>query len=65
MVRVVVDPDRCDSTGLCVVAAPEVFDLGDDDVLRVRAEYPPPEVWPAVDEAARSCPKLAITLDER
>ena len=61
--RVVVDFDRCDGTGLCAEAAPEVFELGEDDVLRVRAEQPPQQHWPAVELAARSCPKLAITLD--
>lgn len=64
--RVVVDFDRCDSTGLCAALAPEVFELGDDDLLRVSSERPPPEHWPAAEEAARACPKLAITLlDQR
>jgi ferredoxin len=62
--RVVVDFDRCDSTGLCAETAPEVFELGEDDVLHVRAEYPPPQHWPVAELAERSCPKLAITLQD-
>jgi ferredoxin len=60
--RVVVDFDQCDGNGLCADAAPEVFELGADDVLRIRTEHPPPGQWAAAEKAARSCPKLAITL---
>ena len=62
LMHVVVDFDQCDANGLCVDAAPGVFELGEDDVLRVRAEHPAPALWPAAENAARSCPKLAITL---
>lgn len=60
--RVTVDYDQCDSNGLCALTAPDVFELDDDDVLRVRGETPERELWPAVEEAARACPKVAITL---
>lgn len=60
--RVVVDYDQCDSNGLCAVVAPEIFELDDDDVLQVRAPHPEAGQWPQADEAARACPKLAITL---
>jgi ferredoxin len=60
--RVVVDFDRCDSTGLCAELAPEIFELDEDDVLQVRAERPAPGQWRAAEDAARGCPKLAITL---
>ena len=29
--KVVVDLDVCEAHGDCVIAAPEIFDLGDDD----------------------------------
>ena len=60
--RVVVDYDRCDSTGVCAATAPELFELDDDDVLQVRAAQLAPDQWSAAEEAARSCPKLAIAL---
>ncbi|TDD64804.1 ferredoxin [Actinomadura darangshiensis] len=62
--RVIVDYDQCDANGLCSELAPKIFELGADDVLRVREERPRPELWPAAEEAARACPKLAITLTE-
>ena len=38
--RVVVDWDLCESNGLCMVAAPEVFELQDDDTLMILQENP-------------------------
>ncbi|WP_433241212.1 ferredoxin [Streptosporangium sp. CA-135522] len=61
--RVIVDYDRCDGMGLCAGIAPEIFEL-DDDMLHLRAERPADEHWPVAEEAARACPKLAITLLE-
>jgi ferredoxin len=62
--RVVVDHDSCDSTGLCAEIAPELFALDDDDRLRILQEHPDPAQWPVAEEAARSCPKLAITVQD-
>jgi ferredoxin len=62
--RVVVDFDRCDSNGLCAEAAPELFELDADDVLHIPGGELTPDRWRAAEEAARSCPKLAITLVE-
>src|SRR5205085_3902126 len=64
LMHVSVDYDRCDSNGLCVFAAPEIFELDEEDVLHVRGGALPPGEWQAAEEAARSCPKLAITLSE-
>ena len=33
--KVTVDPDLCEANALCVAAAPEVFDLVDDDVVDI------------------------------
>ena len=38
--KVVVDLSMCDLHGLCVDAAPEVFQIGDDGVLHVLLETP-------------------------
>ena len=62
--RVVVDYDRCDSTGLCMAAAPEVFEVRADDRLYVLDEQPPAELWPSVELAVRTCPKLAIGWEQ-
>ncbi|MCI4066457.1 ferredoxin [Micromonospora sp. R77] len=62
-VRVRIDYDSCDSNGLCAQAAPEVFEVRDDDLLYVLQERPPEPLWDAVQEAERACPKFAIRLE--
>ncbi len=61
--RVVVDYDLCESNALCMKAAPEVFEVRDDDFLYVLQEEPAEELRPKVEEAARRCPKQAITIE--
>jgi ferredoxin len=63
--RVLVDYDSCDSNGLCAAAAPEIFEVRDDDFLYVLQENPPPHLWASAEAAARACPKLAVTLEDR
>jgi ferredoxin len=61
-VRVFVDWDKCESNGLCMGAAPEVFELQDDDTLEVLQETPDDSQSEAVAAAIRVCPKQAISL---
>ena len=61
--RVVVDYDLCESNALCMAAAPEVFEVRDDDFLYVLMDEPPEELRDKVAEAARRCPKQAITIE--
>ena len=60
--RVVVDFDLCESNALCMAAAPEVFEVRDDDFLYVLDETPPDALREKVDEAVRRCPKQAIAV---
>lgn len=62
--RVVVDFDRCESNALCMEAAPEVFEVRDDDFLYILNDTPPDELRDKVEEAARLCPKQAITIED-
>ena len=62
--RVVVDWDLCESNGLCMAAAPEVFELQDDDTLMILQENPDESLRAKVVDAVRSCPKQAITLQD-
>lgn len=62
--RVIVDFDRCDSTGLCTAIAPEVFELDEQDVLRLHTEALDQIDDQTLEQAARACPKLAITLQD-
>lgn len=62
--RVVVDFDLCESNAQCMAAAPEVFEVRDDDFLYVLDETPSEELRPKVEEAVRRCPKAAISIAE-
>ena len=60
--RVVVDFDLCESNALCMQAAPEVFEVRDDNFLYVLQEEPGAELQAKVEEAVRVCPTQAISL---
>lgn len=62
-IHVNVDPDLCEAHALCVEIAPEVFDLGDDDLAHCD-ESPPEALLPKVKSAASACPRQAITIAE-
>jgi ferredoxin len=62
--KVVVDFDACAAHGDCVVEAPEIFDLGDDDeVVTVLLEEPGEELRDRVQAAADACPMAAIRVE--
>jgi ferredoxin len=63
-VRVVVDWDLCESNALCMAAAPEVFELQDDDTLLILQETPDESLRDKVANAVHACPKMAISLQD-
>ena len=63
--RIIVDLHVCAAHGDCVVAAPDLFDLGeDDDVVTVLIEEPGEEHRAAADRAVQDCPVSAIRIEE-
>jgi len=62
--KVLVDLNVCDLHGVCVEAAPEVFEMGDDGVLRILIETPGEGLRAKVDAAVRECPTGAISIKE-
>jgi ferredoxin len=61
--RVEVNWDACESNALCMAAAPEVFEVRDDDFLYLLIEGEiPQELRAKVEEAIRVCPKQALKL---
>lgn len=63
--RIRLDPTLCDAHGDCVVVAPELFDLGDDDdVARLLVSEPGPALCAKAREAADACPVQAILIEE-
>jgi ferredoxin len=64
-VHVVVNASLCQAYGNCLLAAPDVFDLDEErNVAFVLQSKLSPDTRPAVEEAVRSCPVLALTLHE-
>jgi ferredoxin len=63
MIKVIVDMNLCQSHGQCVFAAPDVFELGDDDVLRWQEEVDESR-RPELEEAVNVCPMMAIRLED-
>lgn len=62
--RVTIDYSRCEGNGLCMAAAPDVFELEDDDSLTLLQNEIGEERRAAVEEAARQCPKRAVLLSD-
>ena len=62
--KVVVDRDLCEVNGACVLVAPNVFEIGDDDTMRIRTPLPPDEEMARVRDALRRCPKGALALEK-
>ena len=60
--KINVDRDLCDSHGACVVNAPAVFHIGDDDQMRLLVTHPVESQMDAVHAAVRACPKGALSL---
>ena len=61
--KVSVDRDRCCSSGLCVLALPEVFDQDDEvgAVILVQSE-PAESLREDLEDAVAMCPGRAISL---
>jgi ferredoxin len=61
--KVVVDFELCQSHGLCMQAAPEVFELRDDGFLYILNETPAENLRKKLQTAARECPTAAIKIE--
>ena len=59
MYRISIDRSLCNGHGVCEALAPDVFELGPDDLAVLRTATSDDE---AVREACDSCPMGAITL---
>lgn len=62
--KVSVNYDLCEGHGRCESAAPEVFELRDDDRAYVLIERPGEELRFKVERAARLCPRQAVVVEE-
>ena len=60
--RIVVDYDLCESNALCVLSAPELFEVRDDDCLYLLNAFPDESLRAKAQAAAHACPKQAIKI---
>jgi ferredoxin len=62
--KVRVDTSKCSGIGLCEVAAPTVFEVGDDGQARAINADPPEDDRAAVEQAVQECPTGALSIEE-
>jgi ferredoxin len=59
-----VDRELCEAYGNCVFQAPDIFDLGDDDIVSLLKADVAESDRVRVEEAVLSCPVGALRLDD-
>lgn len=62
--RVTVDETLCEANGFCESLAPNVFEIGDADVVQIADGPVPPELEIDVRAAVDQCPKAALRIIE-
>jgi len=62
--RVIIDKDLCQGHAVCTGEAPEVFELGPDDLVHVKEEKPRKELRKKCEMAVRYCPNHVIRLED-
>ena len=60
--RIVLNHERCISSGQCCMIAPAVFDQSEDGTVLLLDASPPISEHQKVQEAALVCPHSAISL---
>lgn len=60
--KVVVDYGLCEANGVCMGINADVFDLGEDDVLRIPRPQVTPETEDDIRQAVRQCPRQALSI---
>ena len=60
--RIVHDPNRCATTGICESIAPDLFEVSDDGVLIVKDPQPSDELRALATEALEACPTSALRI---
>ncbi len=59
-----VNRDLCEANGLCVAAAPEVFELENDEELIIREVPADAELAARIRVAVAGCPRLALRMTD-
>lgn len=61
--RIVADHDTCEGLGMCEAMAPDFFEVGDDDLVKVLNAEPDESDRADVEAATLACPVLALKLE--
>lgn len=64
MTHLHVDTTKCEGIGICEMAAPTVYEVGDDGQSHVINDHPDEREMPSVREAVAGCPKAALSIEE-
>ncbi len=62
--KIVVDFDKCNSNAACQAAAPEIFEVREDNFLYILDENPGEEHRAKAEAAVRACPTRAISIED-
>jgi len=62
--KVIIDQQLCEGNMRCQEAAPEVFEVRDDDKSHLLIEKPPEAMREKLKLAVRLCPRQAITISD-
>lgn len=62
--KITVDRDICEAQAVCMKVCPEVFFVGDDDLLQILVADVAPAQHRQVREATLRCPKQALGIIE-
>jgi ferredoxin len=62
--KIVVDRHACEGNARCSEAAPEIFEVRDDDKAYVKLENPSAGLMKKLKLAVRLCPRQAISLED-
>jgi ferredoxin len=61
--RVKIEPEKCVTSGQCVLLADDVFDQDDDGIVMLKKDVVEEDEIDGVVEAARVCPAAVIALE--
>ena len=60
--KAVVDKETCSGCGLCEETCPEVFEIGNNGIAKVKTDPVPQDAEDTCRQAAEECPVEAIKL---
>lgn len=60
--KILLDTDLCQAHAVCVGEAPEVFEVGEDEKVRLKLDTVPVDLQPSVEAAAKYCPNGTIRI---